>query len=381
MLTLLYVELNAFALAVLALIYLNVSHRTAKYLFEQKLFMALLASNVLILIFDTAMWVLDGRSGPFVREIYLLVVVVYYTLNPVICLIWSLYADYQIFRDEQRLKKRILPMMIPAIINGVLSFMSLFGNVMFYLDADNVYHRGQLFLLMALICYGYLMHTMVHIIRHRDRIRKQYYLSILVFALPPFIGGIIQTLFYGVSILWVCMTLSVLVLFINIQNDQLFTDHLTGLFNRRQLDSYLQQRIRNHADRDLLIGIMIDLDAFKQINDLYGHHTGDQALESAAAILRNTFRKCDFIARFGGDEFVVIMEASAPEDLSVSIARLKENVAQFNAQSLAPYMISLSIGCDFFDARLGDSAQGFLNHLDTLMYQDKAEKNAAQRTV
>lgn len=381
MLTFAYVEMNLFALAVLLLVYLNVSHRTARYLTEQKLFFAILFANALLLILDTGMWVLDGKPGLLTHEVYYLITAGYYIMNPIVCMIWSFYADYQVFRDEERLKNRLWPMLFPAAVNAFLTVLNFFGSYTFVIDSNNVYHRGPLFLVMAVICYAYLMGTQLLIVRNRDRIQSQYFFPILAFAFPPFLGGIVQTFFYGVSLIWVCMTISVLILFIHIQNDQLYTDHLTGLFNRRQLDNYLQQRLRRSADKGHLAGIMIDLDAFKKINDRFGHHVGDQALKHTADILRSTFRHCDFIARFGGDEFVVIMEARDRADLSAAITRLNEHVHLFNARRIAPYSLQLSIGYEFFDDIHSHSDEDFISRIDRLMYQDKLHRNIASDAV
>jgi diguanylate cyclase (GGDEF)-like protein len=200
---------------------------------------------------------------------------------------------------------------------------------------------------------------------------QNLFLPLLVFIIPPLIGGIFQTLFFGVSLIWICVTLSILIIFINIQNSQLYTDYLTGLYNRRSLDSYLQQRAQNMGNKSLA-GIMIDLNSFKAINDEYGHHIGDQALQQTAEILKKTFRKGDdFIARYGGDEFIVLLSAVDRYRLDHDVERLKEKVKQFNAQNIFPFSISLSVGYDYYPPEPESTASDFLTHIDRLMYQDK----------
>jgi diguanylate cyclase (GGDEF)-like protein len=121
-----------------------------------------------------------------------------------------------------------------------------------------------------------------------------------------------------------------------------------------------------------LAGIMIDLNSFKAINDEYGHHIGDQALQQTAEILKKTFRKGDdFIARYGGDEFIVLLSAVDRYRLDHDVERLKEKVEQFNAQNLFPFSISLSIGYDYYPSEPEATASDFLTQIDRLMYRDK----------
>jgi GGDEF domain-containing protein len=142
------------------------------------------------------------------------------------------------------------PMLVPACVNLILSFLSIANDrLLFYIDGNNVYHRGELFYVMALISFFYLIYPMTFIISKQKTILKREFLPLLVFSVPPLIGGVIQALYFGISLTWICVTLSILIIFINIQNSQLYTDYLTGLNNRRQLDNYLQQRIQNVESR------------------------------------------------------------------------------------------------------------------------------------
>jgi diguanylate cyclase (GGDEF)-like protein len=362
-------ELNCFGLAILVLIFLNIYHPTKSYLLDQKLFLSLLVTTAFILVLDMFMWLNDGVPGLTIRIAYNIITVFYYTLNPLICLLWYLYADYYINRSAARLRKVHIPMVIPVLANMILSIISVYTKSLFFIDDNNVYHRGPLFLIMAIISFFYLAHTLVFVLRNRAKIQTREYYTLLFFPIPPIIGGIIQTLFYGVSLIWICTTISLLLIFINFQNDQLNKDHLTGLFNRRQLDSYLNTKIQA-LNGKTIAGLMIDINDFKTINDTYGHNIGDQALKHVAQILDKTFRKSDFVARYGGDEFVVIMEVNKKPDFEKAINRLNENVVQFNAKKLTPYEISLSIGYDYYSA--GDkSVAEFLKNIDHLMYMNK----------
>ncbi len=369
-----YIEINLFAFMMLFVIFLNMRRNSERYLFDQKLFLTILGSNALMLILDTIMWSIDGRSGFLARQTNLFVTTINYIFNTVPSMLWSFYADFQIHRDSRRFRKMLVPLLIPVSINAILAILSFFYGFMFYIDENNVYHRGNLFLIMATICYLYLLGTFIQIIVKRNIIKKSDYLSLLIFALPPFVGGIVQSIFYGISVTWICLSVSLLIVFINIQNNQLYTDYLTGLYNRRQLDNYLTNRVRSNIGDKLLAGIMIDINYFKEINDLYGHVEGDRALEYTGRIIKNSFRKDDFVARYGGDEFAIIIEINKKSELENIVNRLRENVKEFNARRITTYNISLSIGYDVFDDQSEMTVHQFLKHIDSLMYEDKKSK-------
>lgn len=379
--TLQYVELNCFSISILLLIFLNIYHQYSQYLTDQKLFLMLVSVAALILFFDTAMWILDGKPGIYVKLLYIFSAVLYNILNPVICIIWYFYVDFYINGSKEHLKKTLIPMLTLVLINSVLSIASIFINMYFVIDDSNIYHRGDYVYILLAICLLVIIYTAAFIVKNRKKIGKKEYMYLLFFGIPPAIGGIIQYFFYGVVLIWICATVSILIIFVNIQNDHLHRDYLTGLYNRRSLDSYLSTRIKNR-NSNLTAGIMIDLDSFKIINDLYGHHSGDQALKSIASILKNTFRKKDFIARYGGDEFIVLMEIHERSDLVTMIQRLNENVSLFNIQKSVPYEISLSIGYDCLSNESGEmTTADFLKHIDNLMYLNKQRLHVQENVV
>lgn len=97
-------------------------------------------------------------------------------------------------------------------------------------------------------------------------------------------------------------------------------DSLTGLLNRREIERRMQTALENAMiDRSALAAVMIDLDGFKQVNDRYGHRAGDDFLRHIGTVLRKAVRAGDLIARFGGDEFLVLLERTN-EDSALRVA-------------------------------------------------------------
>jgi diguanylate cyclase (GGDEF)-like protein len=264
-----------------------------------------------------------------------------------------------------------IPLLVPVFVNLVFSVLSCFKGYIFFFDAQNFYHRGKLFFITPVICFTFLLFTLAFIIVKQKKIEEKFLIPVIAFALLPLIGGILQIMFYGVSLIWVSMTISILIVFMNLQSNQLYIDYLTGLYNRRYLDYYLQERLKTAKRGNLLAAAMIDLNSFKKINDLWGHSVGDRALMEAGKILTMSVRKNDLVCRYGGDEFVVIFEIKDEIQLSASISKIRENAKRFNEKKTVPFKISFSMGYDLYDCWSETPVQRFLEHIDGLMYADK----------
>jgi diguanylate cyclase (GGDEF)-like protein/PAS domain S-box-containing protein len=158
-----------------------------------------------------------------------------------------------------------------------------------------------------------------------------------------------------------------------------FQDPLTGLANRTSLAPALEQAVERTRRRgSKLAGVFLDLDGFKQVNDLHGHDAGDRLLVEAAHRLRAALRAGDPVARLGGDEFFVVLE-----DLQSNLPA--ERVARKLLAALEqPYdlgngrqaLLSASIGISVYPDDAGDAAT-LVKHADTAMYAAKqAGKNS-----
>lgn len=135
-------------------------------------------------------------------------------------------------------------------------------------------------------------------------------------------------------------------------------DALTGLANRRYGIEHLEREIdRLKEEQTLLVMLFINLDKFQSINDTYGHRIGDQALRKAANQLKALCRQGDFLARYGGDEFMLILgdsqNASNEDDLALHAKqvahRILESFEKSQVDSASPYRLSLSIGITISD--------------------------------
>lgn len=153
-------------------------------------------------------------------------------------------------------------------------------------------------------------------------------------------------------------------------------DQLTSLYNRRGFLNLANHNIElaKRKKRNLLF-LFCDIDNFKYINDNYGHFEGDQVLKDTSSILKETFRESDIIARFGGDEFVVLAIDVNEGDKEIITKRLKGNIANYNITKQKDYSLSISIGAAFYKSRDITDIENILRKADKLMYEEKKKKN------
>lgn len=200
--------------------------------------------------------------------------------------------------------------------------------------------------------------------------------------------------------LWALQQARVLSLQTRLAHDRLSREHgqvaalaladpLTGLPNRRALDGFLDEALAAAALRGAGPGpavVMIDVDRFKQINDAISHARGDEVLRGVAAALRSSLRAPDLVARYGGDEFVVVLPDTAAGDAGAAMARARAAVAALPTGSDAGGtsthrrrcdVVTLSVGV--VAARPGEDATEVLARADAAMYAVKRAGGDAVR--
>lgn len=367
------IQTHLISIAVLFVIYFSVKRSKGRRFLLNKIFNFLVFSNFLVLIFDAITIVIDGKTDDVSRVLLPIFIFLYYFMHPVIIIAWAVYVDYHIYANKNRFKYLAFALAPFLLVNTVFSALSFFGNYIFYIDANNVYNRGRLFLIVVFTSYILMFVVMGQLIVLRDRIRKSDFNALFFFPFPPLIIAIYQVINNNVQLIWPFMTISVLTVYIAVQLRMTATDPLTGVFNRLEYEFQIEQRSKAINPNKKIGGIMIDVNDLKLINDNYMHHAGDMALIKLAEILKNSIRKDDFVARIGGDEFVIIFEADEKNMLQNIVKRIKENLEAFNVEQSQKYELSISIGYGIFDPATFKTFEDFIHELDKRMYISKNE--------
>jgi len=149
-------------------------------------------------------------------------------------------------------------------------------------------------------------------------------------------------------------------------------DGLTGLYNRKAFDERLAEGLDSfNKGGDSFLLVMFDVDKFKWINDSFGHVAGDKILQKVAITLGETFRKDEFIARYGGDEFAVVIEGLPEKTAYKRVAAFQETFRKMRFSSHKDGDIQINISAGIALATRGDNSENLIHKADIAMYEMK----------
>jgi diguanylate cyclase (GGDEF)-like protein len=153
-------------------------------------------------------------------------------------------------------------------------------------------------------------------------------------------------------------------------------DHLTGMLNRQGVADYIEEYFPAGAQR-LVSLIIIDIDHFKLINDMQGHDGGDKVLSKVAEIIKTNIRQTDRVARWGGEEFVVILPDMHTEETHIVAEKLRSKIANTRFDDFPELVVTVSLGVGAHHCE--DHFNHLFRRVDVALYQAKAQ--GRNRTV
>ena len=151
-------------------------------------------------------------------------------------------------------------------------------------------------------------------------------------------------------------------------NHKLYVDALTGAYNRQYYHEQLSALPGEYA-----VGY-IDLDRFKDINDTWGHHAGDEALKAVVEVMQSCVRDTDSVVRFGGDEFVVVFRSIPKEIFAMRLEKIRKTVSETVMDEFPDMHLSVSIGGYYGEGTVEELVQ----KADALLYDAKENRNSVQ---
>ncbi|MBR5579585.1 MAG: GGDEF domain-containing protein [Lachnospiraceae bacterium] len=383
----LYCEIMIVCIMVLSIIYYSdVKSTRGPLLIGQRVFRLLLTANMGAMLFDVLGVIYNGTSYGYSRTMVIASTFIYYFFHSVVGVLFLLYVDFCLYPNKRRFKRRLPYYLLPTIVINIINIINLKTGWYYAVSENNTYQRGDFFIIPTLVCLCYVVYSEYLTFTWWSRNKADYkshrelYMRLSVIPIIPCVGSVLQALIPGSASTLPFTALALLINYIAIQNGQMAKDHLTGLYNRIQLETFMNYQIRNLKEGKYFFLILLDLDRFKAINDTYGHIVGDDALIQMAAILRsNCKRKKDYVSRLGGDEFVIIGQCREPNGAEVIIERLQKAVEEFNATANKVYKLEFSAGYTLCERNSSATLDTLINEADEKMYYNKNKKKMREK--
>lgn len=234
-----------------------------------------------------------------------------------------------------------------------------------------MYARGPLFFVSPITSYFYYIMNLFILYVNRKKLGKEELFVLSLLVLIPAVMSSFQLYYFIYLTIWNSVAIAVIINYIFIIHSQTKLDPLTGLGNRLAYNEYLTSL---HGKNNIILSVVnIDLDNFKNINDRWGHHEGDNVLRAFARQLKEVFEGKGVSIRWGGDEFVILLNENRKEVIEKHLATFIDKIAEYNERSAMPYRINFSYGMTIFDNTY-QSINELIQHSDQLMYQAKQSK-------
>ena len=333
---------------------------------ESRIMMVLLAVSMFNCVADIYVFQCDGMPGPGYRAILMVGDTYLYMYN----LIVGVGIIYLILLHIDRRTRglHMLLFWILCVVEMALLIVNLFVPIVFEIDANNTYHRGDYYILFVIIGFVLIFYGYSYYLISKLKNPSLRYFPVLEFLAPILIGNIVQMKMYGISLLPISFAVAFAAIVIALQNECIYIDKLTGVYNRYELDKIIKRR--HHRRNEKLIAMMLDLNDFKSINDTYSHEEGDKALVAFAKALVEAIGSEGLVIRFAGDEFIILIPIFKPADIEDYKARIHKRLDEYNETSGKPYKLSTAIGGRIFDPH-AENMSVIVNEIDSMMYKDK----------
>ena len=368
-------QLSIYAVLAVSMLLVKIYHKEEVYSYSNRLFKAMLLGVMIIMLLEFLSWVFDGRPGNFAYIMNYLFNFLLFVFSPSVACFWVAYIHYKIYGDRQRVRKNLW-FQYPILISGFLALINLIYPIVFKVPVDtNLFERLPLLSLNFAMAYIMVSYSVFLTIKNRSKLKRTVLYSVLLFVVFTILASIFQVFNYGLIVMYPVLALSIIVIYLFLETTSSSTDYLTDLYSRSRFDEFVTSRVENDEEFSVL---MLDLDDYKQFNDEHGHVVGDRILIMYANLMKQVFSDKSLVARYGGDEFVVVVF----ENDIKTIISYKEDMKIKIDESNDPIFrtVKFSFG---YSTRTKENQFGYdklMKKSDDVMYVDKAvNKNFKRR--
>lgn len=367
------IVLSILLIVLLSHAYLNMNTKMK----SNRLYIYMMGLTCLALILETFSVLLNNPNLKQFMILHMLANVIGFIVTPCIPYVGCLFISEWINQYRQEKTKVSKLLLLPLIINTILTLMSLNGSGFFYITIQNTYVRGPLFFVFPCISYFYFGYNLYLIYKIRKRLAQSERVLFILFYIVPAVFTVIQLEYSNYLIIWNSAAIILVVTYIFMLNNQAYRDTLTGLGNRLLYEYYTQNLNYKHFNKLFLV--YIDIDDFKTINDQYGHFEGDEAIRTFANLLIESYphKQNKKIIRIGGDEFLLFIEEQYQEKAEDYVKSLIQYVNAFNDSGVKPYELKFSYGLVSYTSAYENVCE-LMEYADQLMYEQKNRRKYMQ---
>lgn len=338
--------------------------------YSTKLFRGFILSVIAAGLAEALAWIIAVPDAEALRPYHFISNMLFFSVNVLPVSLGLRYLDFIIYASPKRSQKRLYLYLIPVAVNIVLVLINVLQNgVLFSVDASNLYHRGIGVYISNGFALAFVIVTIIGFYRNKQMITGRIAHIIIIMTLFPVCGVLLETVLYGLSLTIPAYTLATFISFLLMERNELQKDPLTLLNSRVQMENRLQYKLKS---KEPFTVIMIDVDGFKGINDDYGHTIGDQVLKDVSKILLSAANFEDFVCRFGGDEFFIILESTKNIGASF-VKRIDQVLAEYSQKH--PFAITLSFGIVYVTSDDTYELSELVHCADLRMYKDKLARS------
>lgn len=378
-----YVEANIVSIILFVMMFLKEAGSVGRQS-KQLIFFQIIIAHIMYFLSDIC-WALI--LGGYLPKIYFVVTLVN-ILNAIILSsitgLWFIYVELSQGEEYIKKVKNRLCVLVPAMFAALIMIVLFLFFPKTMLTEDNTLTLLYYILFLIVPVIYIIISTVrsfIRAFRKENYAVRAPYIAGAVYPALLAVFGVIQTLWLQAPMFSFGCSIMMLYFYITSLNDQVSIDELTKLNNRTQLKKYIAGEVpKQLPDKHDRYVLMVDLNKFKQINDQYGHVEGDFALKRAADALKISCADTPlktFIARYGGDEFIIIAKTENEELVKKLCDDIRKTMVRLNTEAGAEYELTASIGYAGYSGDIS-GFQEALGRADDALYKDKAARRTAR---
>lgn len=341
------IDSNIISVLILGIVYIASISISLNKLSKKSYFNYLVFVTLLMLVLQSSVKLISNNPDGVLIGLLNPLKFIFAVLIPILPAIWSLYITSK--KNPRLLKDKwiVILFFIPAIINLIFVITGI------------AIQAFTILLSMVPVIF-----TIYIVVKFNCNDTKTTNIAYIAYIFIAALVSLNDTLgLAGVS-------MSILALFLSDELSAFRMDALTKISNRKHLYDHIE-RMTKHKKHFTLI--MLDLDKLKDINDTYGHVTGDEAIVTATSIIKSQIRQNDFFARYAGDEFMIVLDSCDRYTVRSFLSRIDRSFSSFNEESRKKYSLSVSFGY-YINEECITNVTELIEKADENMFKNKRKK-------